>query len=325
MTPPEFWKPGRTPPWPLALMSRVTALVTAFRVARPGWTADVPVICCGNATVGGTGKTPLALDLGQRLLARGETVAFLSRGHGGSIRTATRLTPANAARSGDEPQLLMAMAPTYVGPDRAAAARLAINDGATVLILDDGLQNPSLHTTVSFLVIDGGAGFGNGHVMPAGPLREPAASAAARCEAAVLIGDDTTEAAAALPPGFPILRARLVPNPRDLETLPRRLLAFAGIGRPAKFFQTLAESGHAPVHSISFPDHHPYAEPDLQRLRSEARRLDATLITTEKDFVRLPKTVRTDIRTLPVALAWDDAGAIESLLTQALVTQALAR
>jgi tetraacyldisaccharide 4'-kinase len=324
MTPPAFWQPGRTPPWPLAWLSRATTLFTAFRVARPGWTADVPVICCGNATAGGTGKTPLALDLGQRLLARGESVAFLSRGHGGSLRTATRLTPANAAQAGDEAQLLMVVAPVYVGPDRAATARQAINDGATVLILDDGLQNPSLHKTLSLLVIDGGAGFGNGHVMPAGPLREPVASAAARCQAAVLIGDDATEAAAALPPGLPLLRARLTPDPCDLDALPRRLLAFAGIGRPAKFFQTLAETGHAPVHSIAFADHHPYTEPDLQRLRSEARRLDATLITTTKDFVRLPKPARTGIRTLRVGLAWDDPGEIESQLNQAL-NRALAR
>jgi tetraacyldisaccharide 4'-kinase len=318
MNPPEFWHHGRTPPWLFGPISWLTARVTARRVAQSGWTATVPVICCGNATVGGSGKTPLALDIGHRLLARGAHVAFLTRGHGGALTMATRVTPQNAALAGDEPQLLATLAPTYVGPDRAATARLAIADGATVLVLDDGLQNPSLAKTLSLLVIDGGAGFGNGRVIPAGPLREPAAAAAARCQAAVLIGDDTTDAAARLPQALPLLRASLVPDPSDLAALPRRLLAFAGIGRPAKFFATLAEHGHAPLHSIAFPDHHPYAETDMQRLRAEARRFDAVLVTTTKDHVRLPRRAQADIRAIRVSLAWDDPDVIERLLTRAM-------
>jgi len=312
MNPPEFWRHGKTPPRWLAAVAPVTGWATALRMARSGWTAPVPVICCGNATAGGAGKTPLALDIGQRLIARGEAVAFLSRGHGGSLTEPTRITQANAARAGDEPQLLAALAPTYVGADRAAIARLAVAEGASVLVMDDGLQNPSLSKTLSLLVIDGGSGFGNGRLIPAGPLREPVARAAARCQAAVLIGDDVTEAVAGLQ--IPVLRALLTPHAADLALLPRRLLAFAGIGRPQKFFDTLAQAGHAPLHSIAFPDHHPYADADLQRLRSEARRLDAVLVTTEKDHVRLPRRAQADIRRLRVSLTWNDAAAIEALL-----------
>lgn len=318
MNPPAFWQHGHTPPWPLRLASPLTAWITAARMARAGWAAPVPVICCGNATAGGAGKTPLALDLAARLQRRGENPAFLSRGHGGSLHAATRVTPANAGQAGDEPQLLAALAPTYVGPDRAATARLAVADGAGVLILDDGLQNPGLAKTMSLLVIDGGGGFGNAHVIPAGPLREPIAAAAARCRAAVLIGDDSTDAAAQLPPDLPVLRARLAPDPAVISGLPRRLLAFAGIGRPQKFFDTLRQAGHAPLHSIAFADHHPYTAMDLRHLRNEGRRLDARLITTEKDFVRIPRSDQAGILRLPVTLVWQDASAIEALLTEAM-------
>ncbi len=314
MIPPDWWSHGRTPPWPMRALPPVYAWATAWRMRRPGWTAPVPVICCGNATVGGAGKTPLALDLGHRLQAAGHRVAYLTRGHGGEATDTTRVIPANAATIGDEPQLLASQAPTYVGADRAAAARLAIAEGAEVLIMDDGLQNPTLTKTASLLVIDGGAGFGNGRILPAGPLRESVARAAARSSAAVLIGDDTANAVTHLPAGLPILRARLVPNAADLAALPRRIVAFAGIGRPQKFFDTLTESGHRPLAKLSFPDHHLYTEADLQRLRAEARKQDAALVTTEKDHVRLPRRVRGDIRVLRVGLRWEHPGEIDRLL-----------
>ncbi len=312
MTPPSFWQHGHTPPWPLLPLAALYARATAHRVARKGWTAGVPVICCGNATAGGTGKTPLALDLATRLRVLGETPAFLTRGHGGRLRGA-RVTPDNAAEAGDEPQLLAATAPTYAGPDRAASARVAIAEGATVLVMDDGLQNPGLTRTLSLLVLDGGAGFGNGHVIPAGPLREPIAAAAARCQAAVLIGADATKAAAHL--ALPILHATLRPNEADLAALPPAILAFAGIGRPQKFFDTLTASGHPPRHCIAFPDHHPYTAADLARLRAAAAKHNATLVTTEKDAARLPLNAA---RVLRVRLAWADETAITALLHKAL-------
>jgi tetraacyldisaccharide 4'-kinase len=184
--------------------------------------------------------------------------------------------------------------------------------------MDDGLQNPTLTKSLSLLVIDGGAGFGNGHVIPAGPLREPIRTAAARCRAAVLIGDDTTNAQSQLPPGFPILHARIVPNQSDLAALPPRLLAFAGIGRPDKFFETLTNSGHPPQETRTFADHRPYTPADLDALHTRAATLDAALVTTEKDLVRLKPSDRRNLHTLRIALAWNDPAEIEALLDEAL-------
>ena len=189
--PPRFWRRDGVLPRLLSPFAAVTAAVTARRVTRPGWHAPVPVICCGNVTVGGAGKTTVALDLGARLVARGQTVHFLLRGYGGTVRGPHRVAAGDtAAEVGDEALLLAAVAPTWIGADRVASARAAVAAGAEVLVLDDGLQNPGLHKDLSLLVVDGTSGFGNGRVLPAGPLREPVAAGAARCQAAVLIGPD---------------------------------------------------------------------------------------------------------------------------------------
>jgi tetraacyldisaccharide 4'-kinase len=288
-------------------------------VARPGWRAPVPVICCGNPGAGGSGKTPLALDLAIRLIARGRRPAFLTRGHGGSLRGPIRVDLArhDAAASGDEAQLLAAVAPTWLGADRAATARLAVGQGADVLVMDDGLQNPGLAKTLSLLVIDGGAGFGNGRVIPAGPLREPVAAAAARCRAAVLIGKDATDATGMIP-DLTLCTAEIAPDPTDLAALPPKILAFAGIGRPEKFFETLHHAGHTPADTIAFPDHHRFTERDLHRIHQRADACGATPVTTQKDFARLTAAQRSVILQLRIRLLWQDAPMIERLLDEAL-------
>lgn len=321
---PRFWRAGQRP----GLLARLAlgpiawlyAAATARRVARSGWTAPVPVICCGNAGAGGSGKTPLAIDLAHRLAARGRHPALLTRGHGGTRRGAGRVDPVRDTASlvGDEPLLLAEAAATWRGADRAETAHLAIEAGADVLVMDDGLQNPGLAKTASLLVIDGGYGFGNGEVIPLGPLREPIAAAASRCAAAVIIGADAAGAAAALPAGMKILRASLAPNADDLARLPPRLLAFAGIGRPEKFFATLSESGHPPIETRAFADHRPYTEADLAALRARAAELGAGLATTAKDFVRLPAAWRTGIEVLRVGLQWQNEADIDSLLDEIL-------
>jgi tetraacyldisaccharide 4'-kinase len=315
---PAFWRSdgGAVLPRLLAPLAAITAAVTAHRVARPGWRAAVPVICCGNVTVGGAGKTTLALDLGARLLARGRSVHFLSRGYRGSARGPHLVAPGDtAAEVGDEPLLLAEVAPTWTGADRAAGARAAVAAGADVLVLDDGLQNPTLHKDFSLLVIDGATGFGNGRVMPAGPLREPVAAGASRCQAAVLIGADLAASVASLPPVLPVLRARLVHGP-DLDALAgRRVLAFAGIASPEKFFATLGEAGAVLAGCVGFPDHHRYTEGDLRRLLDQAARLGAVPVTTRKDAVRLPPSLRAEVRVGSVALAWEDPASIEALLS----------
>ncbi len=309
MRAPEFWRHDGWLPRLLAPFGAVHAAATARRLTRPGWRAPVPVLCVGNPGAGGSGKTTVALDLGARLIARGRKPAFLTRGYGGRLLGPLRVDPAvhDAASVGDEALLLAALAPTWLGADRAATARLAVAEGAQVLVLDDGLQNPSLAKDFSLLVIDGAAGFGNGRVIPAGPLREPVVAAAARCHAALLIGDDVTGAVARLPPGLPVLRARLVAEPPP----PGPLVAFAGIGRPEKFRETLQAAGAELRGLHGFPDHHPYTEAELRPILAEP---GVTFVTTPKDAVRLPATLRAKVRVVGVRLEWADAGAADRLL-----------
>lgn len=304
----------------LSPASAITARLAARRVVRPGFAAPVPVLCCGNLTLGGAGKTTLAIDLAQRLARQNLQVHLLARGYGGTARGPLRVEPHHSASLvGDEALLLAAVAPTWVGADRAASARAAIAAGAEVLVLDDGLQNPTLRKSFSFLVIDGTTGFGNGRVFPAGSLREPLASGIARAQAVVLIGADRTGVRALLPKGFPVLGARLVPGPEEASLRGRRVFAFAGIARPEKFFASLEEAGAVVVRSRSFPDHHSYSAPELARLLNMAARLDALALTTAKDRVRLPAAMRERVQILSVTLAWDDPSALESLLAAHLV------
>ncbi len=317
MNAPGFWARDGVLPRLLTPVSHLVAASTARRLARPGWRAPVPVVCCGNVTVGGSGKTTLALDLGARLLARGARVAFLTRGYGGQVRGVVQAAPGgDAAQVGDEALLLAALAPTFVSADRAAGAQAAVAAGATVLVMDDGLQNPGLVQDLPLLVIDGAAGFGNGRVLPAGPLREPVAIGAARCRVAVLIGPDAANAAAQLPPGLPVLRADLAPDAAGL--VGQRVLAFAGIGRPSKFFATLAQAGAQVVDQAAFPDHHPFRPAELERLLRRAAELGAAPVTTPKDAVRLPPGVRSQVRVAGVSLRWADEAQIESLLESLL-------
>src|SRR6185437_11294905 len=314
---PAFWRRdgGALLPLLISPLAAVTTAITARRVTKAGWHAPIPVICCGNVTVGGAGKTTLALDLGRRLAARGHAVHFLLRGYGGATRATHRVANGDdACRVGDEALLLAAVAPTWIGPDRAASARAAVDAGAQVLVLDDGLQNPTLHKDLSLLVVDGATGFGNGRVLPAGPLREPIAAGAARCQAAVLIGSDTARVGATLPPTLPVLRARLVPDQATARLAGHRVLAFAGIASPEKFFTTLSEIGASPAAISAFPDHHPFTDRELRYLLEQADELDALPVTTAKDAVRLPDAVRRHVHIVNVTLAWEDTAPLDTLL-----------
>lgn len=313
MRAPDFWQTDALPARILAPFGAITRALTARRVARPGFDCGVDVICAGNAGTGGAGKTILARHLLALHAARGETPFALTRGHGGALRHPVRVDPAqhDAAAVGDEALLLAASAPTIVARDRAAGARLAVEQGATVIVMDDGLQNPDPVKTAAFLVIDGGAGFGNGRLLPAGPLREPVAAAAARCVAAILIGSDRTGARTALPPGLPVLQATLVTDAARLAG--RRVFGFAGIGRPAKFFDSLRDAGADLVASRAFPDHHAYRPSDLDRLAAAAESHGATLATTEKDAVKLPPDFRARCAIISAGLAFEDPAALDRL------------
>jgi tetraacyldisaccharide 4'-kinase len=320
MRAPGFWMEDGLAARLLAPLGGITARMTARRVARPGWRAPVPVFCCGNATVGGSGKTTLALDLLARLQALGAAPHALLRGYGGTEAGPRRVEPVvhGAIRVGDEALLLAEVAPTWIARDRAAGARAAITAGATAIVMDDGLQNPGLVKDCSLLVIDGGFGFGNGRLLPAGPLREPVAAAASRCRAAVWIGEDRHAAILSLPPGLPVLRADLVQDLRNLD-LTARYFAFAGIGRPEKFFDGLRAAGVTLAGARAFADHHPYTEAERAALHAAAAaESGATLLTTPKDFARLPIAARAGIAVAGVALAWADEAALDALLRLSL-------
>lgn len=318
MRAPEFWSGGSGGLAPILLspVSAIYAAATARRMARPGWHAPVPVICCGNATAGGAGKTTVALDLGRRLGNRGIGAHFLMRGYGGKLKGPVRVDTAqhDSTAVGDEALLLAAERPTWVAADRAAGAQAAIAAGAQAIVMDDGLQNPTLEKDLSLLVIDGTYGFGNGRIIPAGPLREPVAAAAARCQVAVLIGEDETGALAQLPSSLPVLRANLRPGPEAELLAGQPVFAFCGIANPRKFFSTLQEAGAFLAGRQSYADHYPYDENDLRDLLAEAEKLRATPVTTRKDFVRIPPAFRNRVTVVTIRLDWEEPAAIEGLL-----------
>lgn len=316
---PAFWNTDGAIARMLAPFSPITRSLTARRVSRPSWTAPVPVICCGNVTVGGAGKTTLTIDLMRRLTRMGERPHALLRGYRGSSTSVRRVAEYdNAGIVGDEALLLAAEGPTWIGADRGASGQAAVAAGASVLVMDDGLQNATLRKTMSLLVIDGATGFGNGRLLPAGPLREDVATGAARCHAAVLIGADETKALARLPPRLPVMRVHLAQDASILALRGRRVVAFAGIARPSKFFSPLAAAGAIIAEAIPFPDHHPFSAVELARLRARAAAHDAELVTTPKDAVRLPPAMRACVTVVGVSLAWDTPGVLETLLREAM-------
>jgi len=317
---PEYWRAGGEPPGWAVAATHLWRLGTMLKraLARPD-APTLPLICVGNATAGGAGKSPVVQALVRDLRAAGRRPAVLSRGHGGRERGPLLVDSAvqSAADVGDEPLLHARLCPTVIARDRAAGARLiARSDLADVIVMDDGLQNTGVRPTAALLVIDGGFGFGNGRLIPAGPLREPVAEAAARVDAAVLIGADQTGARAQLPPGLPVFAARVEPAPGTETWRGRPALAFAGIGRPDKLFDTLRELGAELVETVAFPDHHPFAPDEIMALIDRASAAGATLVTTEKDHVRLPADARAMVEALPVRLVWQDPVAVDRWLRQ---------
>ncbi|MGX7705648.1 tetraacyldisaccharide 4'-kinase [Methylobacterium sp. Gmos1] len=320
MQAPGFW--WREAPTPAARLLAPAGLVygalAARRMARDGAQAPCPVVCIGNFTLGGAGKTPTALAVAGLLSDLGRRPVFLSRGYGGRSPGPVRVDPARhgAAEVGDEPLLLARTAPAIVARDRVAGAWACHEAGADIIVMDDGLQNPSLAKTLSIAVFDGGVGLGNGRVFPAGPLRAPAGAQWPRIHAALVIGEGAPGArvlAQARERGLPALRGRLVPDPTAAERLRGRpVLAFAGIGRPDKFFATLREIGADLRETRAFPDHHAFTEAEAASLAAEAGARGLVLATTEKDRVRLPPALA--VTTLPVVLALDEPEALSALL-----------
>ena len=288
-------------------------------LARP-FKAASPVLCVGNLVAGGAGKTPVAIAIARRLIAMGRTPHFLTRGYGGSTIGPLRVDPVRHESRivGDEPLLLARVAPRWVARDRAAGARAAAAAGADAIVMDDGLQNPGLAKDLALVVVDGAYGFGNGRVIPAGPLREPLAEGLARADAVVIVGADETGIVRSIGGALPAVGARLVPVEWTDGIAGRDVVAFAGIARPEKFFTTLRELGCRLVAAESFADHHRYRVDEVMRLVNLAVAHDAVPVTTAKDAVRLPAPAMQLVRVLEIEIAWQSPEAIDALIAGAL-------
>lgn len=325
MRTPDFWF---TPPNNLAWQARILhplgriyAMITAMRMRKTGTRVTVPVICVGNLNAGGTGKTPTVIALVKHLGARGIRPHIVSRGHGGKLRGPIRVDPNHhtAHDVGDEP-LLLAQAtgiPVWVSRKRDDGAIMATGAGAQAIILDDGFQNPSLEKSLSIIVVDAARGFGNGLCLPAGPLREPVQDGLARAELVLGIGSDAAQERFIKTWGgdiqIPYMHAEL--RPTDTASWSgRRVLAFAGIGHPEKFFDTLRATGAEVVDTASFADHAPFTDDQLADLKQRAVAMDAILATTEKDFMRLPPEMRPKVMALPVELIFENPAPLDAEL-----------
>ncbi|MEA2991815.1 MAG: tetraacyldisaccharide 4-kinase [Alphaproteobacteria bacterium] len=331
MREPSFW--WRAPGIEAALLAPFAATygaVAAQRLRRSGRKIGIPVICVGNLTVGGAGKTPTALAFAQYLLAAGQRPFFLSRGYGGRLSGPLRVDPLHhrADDVGDEPLLLARTAPTIIARDRAAGAEAAQAAGASVMVMDDGFQNPSLAKDFSVLVLDGRRGIGNGRVIPAGPLRAPLQAQLDHAHAMLVIGAasplSSAVIAAAGARGIPIFHGSLEPDRNAVTALRgQRVLAFAGIGDPDKFFVTLTEAGIDVAARGSFPDHHRYSRADAEALLTQAASEDLLPVTTEKDLARIAgvddlAALAKAARPLPATLRIDEEHALRKLLLAVL-------
>lgn len=320
MKPPSFWNKDKSL---VAILLSPLGWLYHFgvqrRVSKTGIALPVRVISVGNINLGGTGKTPTVIALCEMLRAMNVTPTVVMRGYGGSLSGPVKVDPNHSADDvGDEAVLISAFAPVVVSKDRAAGATLAVDEGAELIILDDALQNPAVQRDLSICVVDAQVGFGNGKVAPAGPLREKPYTGLTRSDLVILVGPeaDRNNTLAKWPEiaSRPVLGTEIKPLLTGMDWQGTRVLAFAGIGRPEKFFQSLKSVGAEIIATRSFGDHQKIPTAMLARLKREADLQTAQLVTTEKDAARLPKTWQQQVLTFPVRLIFEDANAVDQRL-----------
>lgn len=318
MRAPDFWQTDNAMARFLEPFGQMVGAVTTRRATTTGLRVAAPVICIGNLTVGGTGKTPVTASIVRLLAQRGRRPAVLLRGYGGNAKGPLKVDPKShdADAVGDEALLHARDTATWVARVRAEAAPRAIADGADVLVMDDGHQHASLAKDLSLVVVDGRAGFGNGRILPAGPLRESVAAGLARADAVVLMGEDVHGLTEGLARALPVLRARLMPRADGLRG--QRVVAFAGIGDPLKFYRSLVELGAEIAAFHPFDDHYAFETADIQPILDEAYAIGALPVTTEKDAVRLAPDQRQQVNVVAVDVAWEDEAALTQLIDSGL-------
>lgn len=316
MKTPSFWHADGFIPKllePLAQLYKCLSFLE--RSLRSKTKIDIPVLCIGNLVSGGAGKTPIALSIGQKLNVK-HNISFLTRGYGGIEAGPIEVNPDehSSYEVGDEALILSEVGPTWVSRNRTAGAIAAKNAGFEIVIMDDGFQHTSLVKTLSFVIIDGPYGFGNGRLIPAGPLREPIYSGLKRADVIVLVGEVNPSIIELLPNNKPLLRASLVPAEMGTQLSNNNVIGFAGIGRPTKFLETLEKMGLDVIDFVAFPDHYRFRESEIRELYEKATEVDAILVTTFKDMKRVPKNVAHLCQPIGITVVWEDDNEIQQLL-----------
>ena len=305
MKTPKYWQSNSFISKILAPFGWVYGALTQARlkIIKPK-KVEIPVICVGNITAGGTGKTPVSISIAKLLGIEMYHPYFVTRGYGGQLQNViVNNKKHTASEVGDEPLLLSQQAPVVVNANRYAGAELAIKNGADVIVMDDGFQNPTLHKNLSFLVFDGTYGIGNGKIIPAGPLRETFCNGVKRADALVILGKDKHNLAEKS--GLPVFYAHTeAVQTSNIEN--PNVVAFAGIGHPQKFYHTLCQQGFNVVETIDFPDHHFYTREELEKILEKAKALKAEVYTTSKDYVKIPHLLQKEIKVLEIAIVWDN-------------------
>lgn len=304
MKTPKYWQANSWLSKVLMPVGSVYGLLTQLRILlKKPQKIDIPVICIGNITAGGTGKTPVSISIAKLLSSEMYHPYFVTRGYGGKLQNIIVNNKKHSATDvGDEPLLLAQQAPVVVNANRYAGAKLAVKEGADIIIMDDGFQNPSLFKNLSFLVFDGTYGIGNGKIIPAGPLRETFANGVKRADALIILGKDKHHLAKKS--NLPVFYGH-TEAVQTFDAENKNILAFAGIGHPQKFYHTLNQLGFNTIETIDFPDHHFYTHIELDALLEKAQKFQASIYTTSKDYVKIPNTYKTKIKMLEVAVVWD--------------------
>ena len=312
MKTPKFWYKKNIISYILSPFGWLYHCATYLRLKlKKTYKSPLPVICVGNLTAGGTGKTPVAIAIAEILKQNKNNPFFISRGYGGTLKGIVVDNNVHTAKDvGDEPLLLSQVAPVCINHDRAMSAKLAFNNGAKSLIMDDGFQNPSLYKDLSFLVFNGNFGVGNGKVIPAGPLRESFNSGIKRANAIIIIGDDKTGIAQKT--SLPIFFADIKEEKPTLAN--KNVYAFAGIGYPEKLYQSLKKTGLNVVRTKDFPDHHFYSEEELRDIIKTAQKENLSIFTTSKDYVKIPHQLQKFFNVLHIKIQWRDKLAFENFL-----------